>query len=116
MTVCPPATLNRRVGCGALWHPIIAARLHLLLTALPADETLATPSAKVLHPSLCELPSYPFACRLSCEPLASRIAAEVSRHLAASVDRYQGRCAATMSVPSTRQQGLAQRLCFLLPC
>jgi hypothetical protein len=107
MTVCPPATLSRCVGCGVPWHPITAARLRLLLAALPTDEIPATPHAKVLHPSLCELPSHPFACCLTCEPLAIPIAAKVSHQSAALVDRYQGRYAATMLAPSTRRQGLA---------
>jgi hypothetical protein len=102
MTACPLATLSRRVGCGAPWHPIIVARLRLLLAALPADEIPATPHVKVLHPSLCELSSHPFTCRLACEPLASRIAAEASRRPAAPVDYCQGSCAAMMPAPSTR--------------
>jgi hypothetical protein len=99
MTACPPATLSRRVGCGALWCPINAARLCLLLATLPAGEIPATPCIKVLHPSLCELLSHPFACCLACEPLASRIAAKASHRPAASVDRCQGCCAATMPAP-----------------
>jgi hypothetical protein len=106
MTACPPATLSHRVSRGAPWRPITAARLRLLLAALPANEIPATPRAKVLHPSLCELPSHPFTCRLTCEPLASRIATKASHQSAALVDRYQGRYAATMPAPSTRRQGL----------
>jgi hypothetical protein len=96
MTTCPPATLSYCVGCGAPWRPVTAARLRLFFAALPAGEILATPHAKVLHPSLCELTSYPFACRLAYESLASRIVAEVSHRPAASLDRCQGRCATTM--------------------
>jgi hypothetical protein len=116
MTACPPVTLSRRVGCGAPWHPVIVARLRLLLAVLPADEIPATPHAKVLHSSLCELSSHPFTCRLACEPLASRIAAEASCRPAASVDCCQGSCTAMMPAPSTRRHGLMQRLCFLHPC
>jgi hypothetical protein len=116
MTACPPATLSRRVDCGAPWRPITVFHLCLLLDALPAGEISATPHAKELHPSLCELPSHPFACCLACKPLSSRIAAKVLRHPTAPVDRCQGRYAATIPAPSTRRQGLAQRLCFLLPC
>jgi hypothetical protein len=106
MTACPPATLSRRVGCGAPWHPVTAARLHLLLAALPVSEIPAMPHTKVLHTTLYEMPSHPFACLLACEPLASRIAAEASRRPAAPVNRCQGRCTATMPVPSTLRQGL----------
>jgi hypothetical protein len=98
MTACPPACL------------------HQLLAALPTGEIPATPHAKVLHPSLCELPLHPFACRLTSELLARRIAADASRRPAAPVDHSQGRCAALMPAPSTRQQGLVQHLCFFLPC
>jgi hypothetical protein len=86
MTACPAATFSRCVDCGAPWHPIIAARLRLLLAALLTGEIPATPRAKVLHPSLCELSWHFFACRLAC---------------------CHGRCATTMSTPSTRRQGLA---------
>jgi hypothetical protein len=103
MTACPPTTLSRSIGCGASWRPVTAARLRLLLTALPTDEIPATLHAKVLHPSLCELPLHPFACRLACEPLATRIATEASRRPAAPVDRCQGCCVATMPMPSTRR-------------
>jgi hypothetical protein len=41
---------------------------------------------------------------------------EESRRPVASVVCCQGRCATTMLTPSTRRQGLAQRLCFLCPC
>jgi hypothetical protein len=68
---------------------------------LPACEILATPHTKVLHLSLRELSSHPFAYRLAYKLLSSRIAAEASHRPAAPVDRCQG---------------LAQRLCFLLPC
>jgi hypothetical protein len=112
----PVTTLSRRVSYGAPWCPVTAARLHLLLAALPVIEIPAMPRANVLHPSLCELPSHPFSCHLACEPLASRIAAEASRRPAAPEDRCQGRCAATMPALSTRRQGLAQCLCFLLLC
>jgi hypothetical protein len=54
---------------------------------LPVGEILATPHAKVFHSSLYEMSSHPFACRLAYELLASRIAAEASRHPAAPVDR-----------------------------
>jgi hypothetical protein len=47
-------------------------------------------------------PSHPYACRLACGPLASRIAAEASRRPAVSIDRYHRYGTAVMSVPSTR--------------
>jgi hypothetical protein len=78
---CPPASAPRHAATG---------------------EIPTTPRAKVLHASLCELPSHPFACRLACEPLASCIATEASRRPIALVDRCQGRCTATMPAPSTR--------------
>jgi hypothetical protein len=104
MTSCPCATLSHCVGCGAPWLTITTARLCLclLLAALPAGDIPAMPHAKVLHPSLCELPSHPFACCLACEPLGSRIATEASRRPTAPIDRYQGRYAAMMPAPSTR--------------
>jgi hypothetical protein len=116
MTACPPATLSYRVSCGAPWCPITTAHLRLLLAALPAGQILAMPRAKVLHPSLCELLSYPFSYRLTCEPLASCIATEASHHPAATVDRCQGHCSTTIPVPSTWRQGLMQCLYLLLPC
>jgi hypothetical protein len=60
-------------------------------------------------------PSHP----LACWPLSSRIVpslTEASRHPAAPTDHCQGCCAATMLAPSTQRQGLAQCLCFPLPC
>jgi hypothetical protein len=47
-------------------------------------------------------PSHPFACRLTCGPLASRIAAEASHRLAALIDRYHRYGTAVMPVPCTR--------------
>jgi hypothetical protein len=46
MIVCPPATLSHRVGCGAPWPPVTAARLRLLHAALSASEILATPAPR----------------------------------------------------------------------
>jgi hypothetical protein len=53
-----------------------------------------------------------------CAPLGHPIPSltEASRRPATLIDRCQGCCATTMPTPSTRRQGLAQRLCFLLPC
>jgi hypothetical protein len=87
MTACPPATFSRRIDCSAPWRPITIARLRLLLTALPASEILDTPRTMVLHPSLYELPSHHFACRLACEPLSSCIATEALHRPTAPVDR-----------------------------
>jgi hypothetical protein len=78
---CPPASAPRRAVAG---------------------EIPATPRAKVLYTSPCELPLHPFVCRLACESLASRIIVEVSCRPAAPVDRCQGCCATTMPVPSTK--------------
>jgi hypothetical protein len=98
----------------------MASRHRCPLASAPrraaTGEILAMAHAKVFHPSLCELLSHRFTCHLAYEPLTSRIAAEASRRPAAMVYRCQGRCAATMPEPSTRQQSLAQCLSFLLPC
>jgi hypothetical protein len=53
-----------------------------------------------------------------CAPLGHPVPSltEASHRPAVSVDRCQGRCASMVPVPSTWRQGLAQRLCFLLPC
>jgi hypothetical protein len=116
MTPCPPATLSHCIGCGAPWRPVAATCLCLFLAALPTGEIPAMPRTKVLHPSLYELSSHPFACRLTCEPLASRIDTEASRRLATPIDRCQGHYTTTMTTPNTRLQGLMECLCFLLPC
>jgi hypothetical protein len=101
---------SRRLWCTvASRHccpPASAARLCLLLAALPIGEIPAMPHTKVLHTTLYEMPSHPFACLLTCEPLASLIAAEASCRPTAPVNRYQGRCTAMMPAPSTRRQGL----------
>jgi hypothetical protein len=64
MAACSPATLSHRVGCGALWRPVTAARLCLLSSlAAPVgfwsrpldDEVLeqATLVAKLPPPNVC---------------------------------------------------------------
>jgi hypothetical protein len=67
-----------------------------------------------LEPTVTAGQLLPHLCMLLGHPVPSL--KEASRCPAAPVDRCQGCCAATMSVPITQRQGLVQRLCFLLPC
>jgi hypothetical protein len=65
--------------------------LPLLLAALPAGEIPATPRAKVLHPSLCELPVAYLRLPPRLRTAGELHCAEASRRPAASVDRYHRR-------------------------
>jgi hypothetical protein len=97
MDACSPATLRHRVGCDAPWCLIPAA---------------------VLHPIAWSLPSWPASCFLTCARRWVVLSPRSPRSCVAQLRRstaVKPRCR-VMPTPSTWRQGLAQRLCFLLPC
>jgi hypothetical protein len=57
IVVSSPATLSHRVGCGALWWPIIVARLRLPSSMLHRSDSRADRSAMKSSSSLLHWPS-----------------------------------------------------------
>jgi hypothetical protein len=60
--MCLLVTLSRRVGCGAPWHPIAAARLRLPSSALRRSDSGADRSAMKSSSRPLRWPS--FHCRM----------------------------------------------------
>jgi hypothetical protein len=87
--------MSRRVGCGASWHPVTAARLRLPSSALRRSYSGANRAAMRPRAGCFTVGQLlPHLSALLGRPVPSLT--EASRRLAASVDRCQGRCAATM--------------------
>jgi hypothetical protein len=116
MPTCAPIALSHGIGYGALWCPIIAARLRLLLAALSPVKFQPRPTPRCSIQASVSCRCIPLS---AASPANSWQAALSSRCRVALLRRSTAVKAATpprCRCQAPGRQGLAQRLYFLLPC